>query len=69
MESEKECAIDDAQLSFFKTVEKSLNEASKEAIGAIDDQNEVFGRFITCVREQRVAKHEMENVLFKIQMQ
>lgn len=68
----KERTIDDAQLSFFKTVEKSLNQPSTDSI---DDPNDVFGRFIACelkqlsLREQRIAKHEMENVLFKIQMQ
>ena len=42
---------------------------------APEDPNDIFGKFIACelkqlgLREQRIAKHKMEGILFRIQMQ
>ena len=64
--------IIEVQLSFFKMAEKSLSETSNVAP---EDPNDIFGKFIACelkqlgLREQRIAKHEMEGILFRIQMQ
>ena len=69
---QKKNDVEDAQLSFFKMVEKTLSEPSNVPS---EDSNDVFGTFIACeikqlnLRERRIAKHEMEGILFRIQMQ
>ena len=70
---EEKSELDAAQISFFNTVEKALNEKDDDS-KQIDAANEIFGKFVACelkqlsAKYQRIAKHQIENILFEMQM-